>query len=193
MLPTKHAAPFSREGWIFEPKWDGYRALCFLENGTVRFFSRQNRELTNRFPDLSTIGHAMKASSAIIDGEIVALDDNDLPCFPALQSRRKCYVVYYAFDLLTLNGGDLRGDPLLVRKKTLKRILKKAPRLRYTDHFVGKGEELFAALEQMGLEGMVAKKADSLYMPGRSKLWLKIKTEAGKVEMKKRIETWGHR
>lgn len=191
MLPTLHKYAFSDPRWIFEPKWDGYRGLCLIEHGSVRFFSRRRRELTKRFPELLTVSHDVKAQSVVLDGEIVALDENGKPDFSALQNRRKLFIVYFAFDCLVLNENDLRQKTVLERKRVLKRIVKAAPRLRYTDHVVGEGKELFLALEKLGLEGMVAKRSDSLYLPGRSKLWLKIKTQAGKSAMQERIETWG--
>ena len=134
MLPTPRQFPFSDPEWIFEPKWDGYRALCLIENGSVRFMSLNRKELTERFPELWTIHNAIKIPSAIFDGEIVGLDQNDLPCFEDLQNRKQCFVVYFAFDLLLLNGNDLRNEPLIERKSLLERNLRKAPHLRYTDH-----------------------------------------------------------
>jgi bifunctional non-homologous end joining protein LigD len=193
MLPTPRNFPFSDPDWIFEPKWDGYRALCLIENGSVRFMSRNRKELTERFPELASIHHDIKVRSAILDGEIVGLDKNDLPCFQDLQNRKKCFVVYFAFDLLMFNGKDLRNQPLIERKTLLKRSLKKASHIRYTDHVVGEGEQLFAALSKLGLEGMVAKKANSFYVGGRTRDWLKMKTRAGKEVIQKRIETWGHK
>jgi bifunctional non-homologous end joining protein LigD len=193
MLPTPRQFPFSDPEWIFEPKWDGYRALCLIEQGSVRFMSRNGKELTDRFPELAAIDKALKVRSAILDGEIVGLDENDLPCFEDLQNRKKCFVVYFAFDLLMLKGKDLRNEPLIERKSLLERNLKKASHLRYTDHVVREGEQLFAALSELGLEGMIAKKAHSFYAGGRTRDWLKIKTRAGKELIQKRIETWGHK
>lgn len=88
MLPTLTRHPFSNPDWIFEPKWDGYRAICFLENGNVRFHSKNRKSLTQRFPDLQRIARIIKAQTAIIDGEIVALDKKGLPCFAGLCSGR---------------------------------------------------------------------------------------------------------
>src|SRR5215217_1166688 len=124
MLPTARKFPFSDPAWIFEPKWDGYRALCLIEDDSVRFMSRNKKELTKRFPELTTIHRSIKAHSTILDGEIVGLDENDLPCFENLQNRKLCLIVYFAFDCLMLNGNDLRNEPLVVRKGVLKRILK---------------------------------------------------------------------
>ncbi|MBA2527014.1 MAG: hypothetical protein H0V18_14720 [Pyrinomonadaceae bacterium] len=194
MQPTLHKYPFSDPTWIFEPKWDGYRAICFLSARKVRFVSRNQKSLTERFPELQGITESIKAEAAILDGEIVALDQAGMPCFNALRSRKVpgCKIVFYAFDLLHLDGQDLTQSPLLSRKKLLKKVISKrsTSRLRYTDHIVGEGEYLFAELERQHIEGMVAKKADSLYVGGRTRSWLKIKTSSGKEEMRVRIETW---
>jgi bifunctional non-homologous end joining protein LigD len=196
MLATKVGAPFSREGWLFEPKWDGYRAICFFRDGQVRFVSRNQRDLSRRFPELQTIAKSIKASSAIIDGEIVAIDEDGAQCFEQLQNhKRDCFIIYFAFDLLFLDGESLTEVPLIERKAQLKRILPKSMtgRLRFTDHVLDRGLDLFAALEAQQFEGMIAKRSDSLYVPGRSKEWLKVKTRTGIAQMQKRIESWGHR
>jgi bifunctional non-homologous end joining protein LigD len=196
MLATKVGAPFSRAGWLFEPKWDGYRAICFFRDGHVRFVSRNQRDLSRRFPELQSIAKSIKASSAIIDGEIVAIDEDGAQCFEQLQNhKRDCFIIYFAFDLLFLNGESLTEVPLIERKAQLKRILPKgmAGRLRFTDHVLNRGLDLFAALEAQQLEGMVAKRVESLYIEGRSKDWLKVKTRVGIAQMQRRIESWGHR
>jgi bifunctional non-homologous end joining protein LigD len=196
MLATKVGAPFSRAGWLFEPKWDGYRAICFFRDGHVRFVSRNQRDLSRRFPELQSIAKSIKASSAIIDGEIVAIDEDGAQCFEQLQNhKRDCFIIYFAFDLLFLNGESLTEVPLIERKAQLKRILPKgmAGRLRFTDHVLNRGLDLFAALEAQQFEGMVAKRADSVYVEGRSKDWLKVKTRVGIEQMRRRIESWGHR
>ncbi len=197
MLPTLARQPFSNPDWIFEPKWDGYRAICVLENGSVGFHSKNRKSLTKRFPDLRDINRCIKAETAIIDGEIVALDEKGLPCFAGLRSgkaAKECAIVFYAFDLLYLNGNDLTQKPLTERKRLLKRMLPKSDtgRVRYTEHITGDGKRLFRELEKRKLEGMVAKRADSLYVGGRTRAWLKIKTKAGREEMRIRSETWGH-
>jgi bifunctional non-homologous end joining protein LigD len=145
---------------------------------------------------LQSIAKSIKASTAIIDGEIVALDENGVQCFDQLQNHtRDCSIIYFAFDLVFLNGESLTDLSLIERKAQLKRILPKSltGRLRFTDHVLEKGMDLFAALEAQQLEGMVAKRADSWYVFGRSKDWLKVKTRAGREQMNKRIESWGHR
>lgn len=163
--------------------------MYFAES--IKFISRRKNDLTKRFPELQAI--QIKAESAIIDGEITAIDDEGLPCFDELKrTRRTCAILFYAFDLLALNGEDLRELPLLKRKAALKRIRRKTKnnRIRFTDHVIGEGLALFAELEQRKLEGMVAKKIDSQYTGGRTRDWLKMKTAAGKEEMRKRQETW---
>ena len=135
----------------------------------------------------------MRADSAIIDIEIVAIDDNGVPCFDELRkSRRSCAVVFHAFDLLKLNGEESETCHYLKRKSLLKRIVRrtKTNRIRFTDYIVGNGLALFAQLERQRLEGMVAKKVDSKHESGRMREWLKIKTSADKEEIRKRIENW---
>ncbi len=139
MSPTLARQPFSNPDWLFEPKWDGFRAICFLQDGAVRFVSRNRKSLTERFPDLQRIAKAIKANTVIIDGEIVALDLAGVPCFDGLRSRgtvADCVIVYYAFDVLHLDGRDLTRIPLISRKAALKKILPKSDtgRVRYTDH-----------------------------------------------------------
>ena len=142
MQPTLSREPFSNPDWIFELKWDGYRAICFKRDGEVRLVSRRRSDFTVKFPALQSIAESIKATSAVLDGEIVALDGNGLPCFDALRSHRRtsdCVIVYYAFDLLYLNGRDFTERPLIERKAALKKILPKGTkqRIRYTDHIGG--------------------------------------------------------
>jgi bifunctional non-homologous end joining protein LigD len=195
MLPTLAKLPFSDPNFLFEPKWDGYRAICFLRDETVRFASKNRKTLTERFPELQRIEKSLKARSAILDGEIVALDKSGVPCFDGLRSRKSagdCVTVFYAFDLLHLDGRDLTQTPLSSRKAALMKILPKGAtgRIRYTDHVLGDGKRLFKELDKLNLEGMIAKRIDSLYVGGRTRAWLKIKTIAGREEMRKRSEAW---
>jgi len=168
--------------------------MCFLRDGKAHLISRRRNSLSERFPELRVIGAAVKATTAILDGEIVALDQNGLPQFAGLRSRqhRTCSIVFYAFDLLYLDGFDLSACPLIKRKSLLKRILPKdnTGRIRFTDHMSANGEALFERLERLKLEGMVMKRKDSVYASTRCRDWLKVKTEAGKMTMQKRIETW---
>jgi bifunctional non-homologous end joining protein LigD len=133
----------------------------------------------------------------LIDGEVVALGEDGLPQFDALRFRRgrKCSIVFYAFDLLHLDGFDLTACPLIKRKALLKRILPKdnTGRIRFTDHIAGNGEHLFDKLEALNLERMVMKRKESVYAFARCRDWLKVKTIAGKMTMRKRIETWSEK
>ncbi len=193
MLPTAVRLPFSDPQWLFEPKWDGFRALCFLKDGRVRFISRQRQNLTERFPDLQEIASLVKARTAIIDGEIVALDRTGRPSFDALRYRPpRGAIVFYAFDLLHFDGEDVSQYPLVARKAALKSILRKPARarIRYTEHIEEQGERLFKELESLQIEGMIAKRKDSVYAYSRSRQWLKIRTTAGRAEIEKRIENW---
>jgi len=177
MLATLAKEPFSHPDWMFEPKWDGYRAICFLRAGEVRFISRRRNDLAKKFPALQSVPGSIKAEAANLDGEIVALDKKGVPRFEGLQASRlaEFTIVYFAFDLIMLNGEDLTRLSLLDRKTKLKGILSKRrnSRLLFTDRVIGEGKQLFAELERRRLEGMVVKKADSFYVGGRTREWLK--------------------
>lgn len=188
MLATSVDHAFDNPDWLFEIKWDGYRAVTFIEEGASRLVSRNQNDLTAQFPELSDLPKLVKAQRAVLDGEIVALDEQGRPSFSLMQQRtgyqpgkRRVIasegvpVVYYAFDLLYLDGYDLRRVGLEKRKELLKSILKKEGVVRFSDHYPEKGRELFKVAGQSGLEGILAKKRDSLYLEERSRDWLKIK------------------
>ncbi len=190
MLATASEKPFNDSAWLFEIKWDGYRAIAFIENKTVRLVSRNQNDLTSQYPELSTIHASLKVTSAILDGEIVALDEEGRSNFSQMQqrtgftsptkrsaSRPEIPVLYYAFDLLYLDGRDLRKLPLEERKKKLATLIPENPEglLRYSDHVDAQGLALFEAARQKGLEGIVAKRKASVYEERRSSNWLKIK------------------
>lgn len=189
MLATLIDKPFSDPNWLFETKWDGVRAVCFIKNGKALFFSRNQLEMTGQYPELSGIPASVKANSAILDGEIVALDEHGVSRFQLLQRRlgRKdageigrlaatTRLAYYVFDLLHLDGVDLMGCTLVDRKATLETILKPSKNVRYSDHIIGEGEKLFEVVAKVPLEGMIAKRLESTYVQKRSADWLKIKT-----------------
>jgi bifunctional non-homologous end joining protein LigD len=186
MLATLADHPFSDPNWLFEIKWDGVRALARIENGALTLRSRNNIEITNRYPELASLPDALAAREAILDGEIVALDAHGRGDFERLQERMhvrapgdhlaaQIPVVYFAFDLLYCDGYDLRESPLLERKQLLRRLLYTSDRFRYADHQVEHGKELFELAGQNGLEGIVAKRADSPYVSDRSQYWVKLK------------------
>ena len=186
MLATLAGQPFSDPNWLFEIKWDGVRALARIENGALALRSRNGIDITKRYPELAPLPNALAARQAILDGEIVALDAQGHSSFERLQERMhvrapsesliaKMPVVYFSFDLLYCGGYDLREAPLLERKQLLQRLLFTTERFRYADHQLGHGKELFALAEQNGLEGIVAKRADSPYISDRSPYWAKLK------------------
>src|SRR6185369_16960976 len=122
MQPTLYWRAFSSREWLFEPKWDGFRAICFLDKGVVRFVSRNQRSLSEKFPILQEGSKDVQAVTAILDGEIVALDSNGMPLFEGLRSGRKargCVIVFQAFDLLYLDGQSLVDESLVVSLKSL--------------------------------------------------------------------------
>jgi bifunctional non-homologous end joining protein LigD len=186
MLATLTDRPFSDPNWLFEIKWDGVRALARIENGALALRSRNAVDIAKRYPELASLPDALTARQAILDGEIVALDAQGHSDFELLQERMhvrapsenlvaQIRVVYFAFDLLYCDGYDLREAPLLERKQLLQRLLYTSDRFRYADHQLEHGKELFALAEQNGLEGMVAKRADSPYVSDRSQYWVKLK------------------
>jgi bifunctional non-homologous end joining protein LigD len=183
--------PPTSADWLFEVKWDGVRALCYLENGKVRMVSRNGNAIDRQYPELSILPHHINATSAILDAEIAALDARGVPSFELLQRRiniaeasaiatlaRKDPVVLFVFDLLYLDGHDLRGVPLIERKRLLQQILKPGDGINYSNHFEGNGPDLLAAARQQGLEGIVGKRANSLYESRRGSDWVKWKVTA---------------
>jgi len=188
MLATSVDKPFDGPDWLFEIKWDGYRAVAFIEDGKFRLVSRNQNELTQRYPELKDLPRSVKAKTAILDGEVVALDKEGRASFSLMQQRTgfrphgrsraanaDVPVLYYAFDLLYLDGYDLRKLPLVDRKKQLASILITGDHLRFSDHYEKQGKALFAMASAKGLEGILAKKRDSIYVERRSSEWLKIK------------------
>jgi bifunctional non-homologous end joining protein LigD len=186
MLATLGEGPFSDPNWLFEIKWDGVRALARIEGGNVTLRSRNAVDITQRYPELASLPDAVAARQAILDGEIAALDARGLSDFQRLQERmhvrapgeslvKQVPVVYFVFDLLYCDGYDLRETPLLERKQLLQRILHASEQVRYSDHQLEKGKELFELAGQNGLEGIVAKRVDSRYVSDRSASWVKLK------------------
>jgi bifunctional non-homologous end joining protein LigD len=189
MLATLVDEPFSRPDWVFETKWDGFRAICLVRNGKSRLVSRNQLDMTHQYPELFNLPKQVKAKEAILDGEIVALDEHGMPRFQLLQPRvgrkrqsdiealiGKAKIVYYVFDLLYCDGYDLMSCALVERKAMLERILGAASFVKFSEHIEGEGERFFREIEKFHLEGMIAKKANSQYVQRRSTDWLKVKT-----------------
>jgi bifunctional non-homologous end joining protein LigD len=188
MLAESIEEPFDGPDWLFEIKWDGYRAVAFIEDGTVRLVSRNQNELTARYPELKDMANVVKAKNAILDGEVVALDSAGKPSFSLMQQRTgfrpggkrgpvnaDVPILYYAFDLIYLDGEDWRKVNLEDRKQKLASIIRPGDSLRYSDHYPEQGRALFDLAKSTGLEGIVAKRRNSCYEERRSREWLKIK------------------
>lgn len=189
MLATLVDESFSREGWLFEPKLDGERCLTFFKGRNTRLFSRNKQSLNLKYPELIEPCSRQTADSYIVDGEIVAFK-GDVTSFSQLQRRMQVrdaadakqlgiVVFYYVFDLLYLNGYDLREVPLIYRKAMLKDVFHFRDPLRFTPHIRRDGETYFQQACRKGLEGAIGKREASVYVCRRSRDWLKFKCWAG--------------
>jgi ATP-dependent DNA ligase len=192
-LPTKAPQPPSGDTWLHEIKHDGFRVIARKDGDRVRLYSRPGNDLTYRFPLIVETLARLRSRSCIIDGEAVCCDDNGRPSFDRIRYRKHDGDVFlYAFDLIELNGDDLRRDPLEVRKATLKSVLAKAtPGLRFNEHIEADGPIVFAHACKMGLEGIVSKRKASLYRSGRSPDWLKSKNPGCEAVRREAEEDWG--
>ncbi len=186
MLATLLEKPFSREDWLFELKWDGMRALAWVDGGRLRIESRAGRDATSQYPELMSLPNSIRAKQALLDGELVVLDEQGRSDFERMQSRMNVArpspaqiaaapVTFYLFDVLYCDGYDLRAAPLIERKRLLKRILEPKPPLRYSDHVLAQGEDLFELAREHGAEGIIGKQMYSSYAEGRSTNWVKLK------------------
>jgi bifunctional non-homologous end joining protein LigD len=196
VMKPQDSPPFSAAGWVFELKVDGFRALAVRDDAGPRLLYRSGRDATVLFPELTRALAALPASRLILDGEIAVLEPDGRPSFGRLQQRGQLTrrpdiervaavhpAVYFAFDLLAWEDFDLRPLPLLQRKEILARVLPAAGPsgpagpLRYADHAPERGAELFAEVTRLGLEGLVAKRADAPYRAGRSADWRKFRAD----------------
>ena len=178
MLATLVDAPFDDDGWLFEMKWDGYRALCTIdEKGNVTLESRNGNDLLATFPELRDLSGAFASLPIVVDGEIVSLDAQGRPQFQNLQyhAKKKDPLHFACFDVLYADGKDLRKTPLEERKATLERLIADQTIALYSKHVVGSGSALYEQAAQNGLEGIIGKKRDSTYQERRSRDWVKIK------------------
>ena len=180
MLATLVDKPFDDAEWIYEIKWDGYRAIADWQDNTLKLYSRNGLSFSDKFPQIAEALTTLK-HDAVLDGEIVLMDKENRPSFQKLQhyeENKGLPLLYYVFDLLFLDKKDIRHLPLLERKELLKKLLEKNNNglIRYCDHIDEKGIAFFATAKKANLEGIIAKKADSNYACNtRSKEWLKIK------------------
>jgi bifunctional non-homologous end joining protein LigD len=190
MLAETAEKAFTDPAWLFELKYDGFRALAEREGGAARLVYRRGSDATATYPEVARAVSALPFGDLVLDGEIVALDEEGRPSFQRLQRRAQqrrpsdvqraaieLPATYYAFDLLGFEGFDLRPLPLLDRKRLLRAILPRAGPVRFLDHVEERGEAFYAEVSRLKLEGLVAKRKDAPYRAGRSPLWLKLRTE----------------
>ena len=186
MLATP-GEPFSHPGWVFEIKYDGYRLLAGKEHGEVKLISRNSNDFTGVFPEIAEVLEALPYDDFLLDGEVVVHDSDGLPSFAGLQQRGRLTramdigraavqwpATLYAFDLLLFGEYDLRRLPLTERKRLLAELLPTAGPIRLSEHIEGSGEAMFEQLKAMNLEGIVGKRADSIYVGRRSPDWVKV-------------------
>ena len=192
MLASLAAAPFSDDKWLFEPKLDGFRTLAFLNRGKARLQSRNGLDVTSHYRTLVQSLEKQPASQLVLDGEIIALDARGKLCFQCLQGYLKSInrlskdkieapsaIIYYVFDILYLDGYDLKKVPLQERKELLQSVVVPDKNVHLVEHFARDGETVYRAAIANGMEGVVAKRQDSMYEEGkRAKSWLKIKAHS---------------
>ncbi len=191
MLATMIGAPFDDDAWLFEIKWDGYRAICTVtEAGGVTLVSRNGLDFLPQFPELAELGSAFTSRPIVVDGEIVSLDERGRSSFQRLQgsfNRKRPStrgpdakhnpVTFVAFDLLYGDGKDMRKVPLEARKEKLKTLIAGNGLVLFSKHIVGEGTALFEQARDLELEGIIGKRRDSLYVQRRSRDWVKIKAQ----------------
>jgi bifunctional non-homologous end joining protein LigD len=178
MLATLTEAPFDDLEWVFEDKYDGFRMVAEIRRGKVALYSRNGKIISHSYVEIAKALEGVKGD-AVIDGELVAIGKDGVSHFQLLQNalRHEAKLLYCAFDLMFENGEDLRKLPLLERKKRLKAVLPRHKLTAFSEHRKGNGKRFFAEAERRGLEGIMAKRADSQYASGgRTADWLKIKT-----------------
>jgi bifunctional non-homologous end joining protein LigD len=195
-LPSPAERPPTGPGWIHEIKHDGFRLMVRRDGAGIRLLTRRGHDWSGRFPLIADAAGALKAKSFLLDGEAVACGRDGLPSFDRLRYRRGDGTVFlFAFDLLELNGDDLRREPLEVRKATLASVLAKAGSgLRLNEHLEhDDGELVFRHACKLGLEGIVSKRLGSRYRSGRSPDWLKMKNPDAPAVKREAEEDWGRR
>ena len=180
MMAESAKTPFDSPDWIFEIKLDGYRAITVFDSaGKPHLWSRNGLALEAKFPAVATAVSKLKLRSTILDGEVVAVDENGIPRFQLLQRFQKqptAPTLYYVFDVLWYNGDDLTGNPILERRSVLERVLKPREGVQLGSYVEDEGKALFNLTKEKGMEGIIAKRKDSIYRPGkRNSDWLKIK------------------
>jgi len=180
-LATLEEQPPVGDQWLHELKFDGYRMLCHINKGKVKFWSRNKKDWTHKFPRLGKVLQSFPVTTAILDGEVVAVDEKGRASFQKLQQALKtgdAGFIFHLFDLVYVDGFNLTRTPLLERKRLLEELVAsqdpKGP-LRYSDHMEGNGAKFFQQACKYGIEGIVSKLADSFYESTRTRSWLKVK------------------
>jgi bifunctional non-homologous end joining protein LigD len=191
-LPSLADEPPAGAGWLQEIKHDGFRMLVRRHAGGVRLFTRNGHDWTGRFPLIARAALSLKAASCLIDGEAVACDGDGLPVFDQLRYRRQDgHVFLYAFDLIELDGNDLRHEPIERRKAALAKLIRRAKTgLVLNEHVDEPGDVVFRHACKLGLEGIVSKRLGSRYRSGRSKDWLKFKNPEAPAVKREAEEEW---
>ncbi|TGP86375.1 ATP-dependent DNA ligase [Mesorhizobium sp. M2D.F.Ca.ET.223.01.1.1] len=177
LMPTLVDKPPEGDGWLHEVKFDGYRSQIVIDEG-VRIFTRRGLDWTSKYRDLVKTAGELGAESAIIDGEIIVLNDKGISDFGELRkaiTRRQHDLYFVAFDLLHLNGHDLRDMPLVDRREILEAMIPAGQRIQFSEALPGTGAAVFHLVNQAGLEGIVSKRKESKYRGGPSTNWLKAK------------------
>ena len=196
MFPRAARVPFDRPGWIFEMKYDGLRVLAIQESGRARLLSREGENLAPAFPEIAE--SILKLPEIVLDGELVVLDSQGAPQLDKVMARSAAntpsavkqamsvgFADLLAFDVLKLRGRDLRALPLLARKRALQQALDGLQRVRPMQYVHERGRRLFTAAADLHINGIVAKRGDSLYMAGKSRDWLVIPRRAGRPRVKR--------
>lgn len=192
-IPTQADRPPCGDGWLHEIKHDGFRLIARRDGGGVRLLTHNGVDFTDRYPAVATAVGKLKCRPCIIDGEAVITDNNGMAVFDRLQEgpRVKPDAFLCAFDLLELDGDNLRREPLVNRKATLNSLLKGAgPGILYDEHLEGDGARIFDHACKLGCEGIISKRADAPYRSGRSRDWIKVKSPAAIAVQRVRSENW---
>ena len=192
-LPSPADKPPSGPDWVHEIKHDGYRLMARRDPVGIRLLTRNGHDWSPRYPLIVEAVNALKVRSCLIDGEAVCCDDNGVAVFERLRTKRAGrHVFLYAFDLLELNGTDMRREPIEVRKATLASLLRaRLPGLQFNQHLTHPGDVVFRHACKMGLEGIVSKRLGSRYRSGRTKDWLKFKNPDAPAVKREAEEEWG--
>jgi bifunctional non-homologous end joining protein LigD len=189
-LPRSAKTPPAGPGWIHEIKHDGYRIIARRDQGGVRLITRKGHDFTARFPLAAAAVAALPARSFLIDGEAIACDDNGLAVFEMIRHHHR-EVELCAFDLLELDGEDLRSSAIEERKRTLARLLRRSsPGIVLNEHFNGDGAVVYRHACALGCEGIVSKRLGSPYRSGRADCWVKVKNPASPAVKRQAEEDW---